>query len=498
MKEEKAMENILFIFTDQWRADCLSCHGHKVVKTPNLDKFAETSVDFTNSFTAVPLCTPARGSMFTGLYPHQSGVIDNCDVGGSGQEYLPNSAFTWLDAMVESGRATGHFGKWHLGYDWQTEDKNVEFELCRAEGDPEKHLTDAYIPFVTERGQLIPGLGERFVPENNGNKMPFYAVIDDVSDRLEYKVTQKALNFLDNHKEEPWCLTASFVGPHFPSTLPQKYLDMYPVEEMELPPSIGDNFANKPWFQTRNWWPSVATDDFDEENWKKTIAAYYGCVTMMDDLIGEILEKAKACSGGRKTRVIFTSDHGEMLGSHGKFDKHAYFYEEVVRTPLMYCEDLNGTQKGFVREDYCTTLDISQTFFELAGFQAKNGESLTPMLEESFEANKPEIAFGNYYKYNGHSFEVRYVRTPRYKYSFIPQDIDELYDLEHDPYELKNLSDMEEYQEIREELKALVIENMKVNGDYLLAALDGELPQAGKVFGLPYPELKLEYERVKK
>ncbi len=491
------MDNILFIFTDQWRADCLSAHGHRVVKTPNVDKLAEKSVDFLNSFTVCPLCTPARGSLFTGLYPHQSGVIDNCDVGGSFQEYLPNSAFTWLDAMVESGRKTGHFGKWHLGYDWQTEDKKVEFDICRMEGDPSKHLSPESIPFVTERGQLIAGLGERFVPEKDGNKLPFYAKIESVSERFEYKVTQKALNFLEENQGEPWCLTASFVGPHFPSTLPEPYFSMYPPEEMELPENFHDTFMNKPWHQIRNWWPSVATDDFTEENWKKTISAYYGCVTMMDDLIGEILEKAKACSGDRKTRVIFTSDHGEMLGAHAKFDKDAYFYEEVVRTPLVYCEDLNGNQSGFKRDEYCTTLDIAQTFFDLSGFKAKNGRSLTPLLDASYEVEEEKVAFGNYYKYNGHSFEIRYVKTPRYKYSFIPQDIDELYDLEHDPYELHNLSDREEYQEIKEELKARVLENMKATGDYLLERLETPLPQAGTLGTIPYPELKLEYERVR-
>ncbi|MFI3237725.1 MAG: sulfatase-like hydrolase/transferase [Lachnospiraceae bacterium] len=491
------MDNILFIFTDQWRADCLSCHGHPVVKTPHLDQLAEKSVDFTNSFTTVPLCTPARGCVFTGLYPHQSGVIDNCDVGVSFQEYLPNDAFTWMDAMVDSGRKVGHFGKWHLGYHWQTEDKNVDFDICRVEGNIHKHLDPNMKPFVTERGQLIDGRLERFLPEKDGNKLPFYGKIDSVEDRFEYKVVQKGLDFLEKNKEEPWCLTVSLVGPHFPSTLTQKYMDMYPPEDMVLPESFTDTYQNKPWYQSRNWWPTCATNDFDEMNWKKTISAYYGCVSMMDDLIGEVLAKAEACSGGRKTRVIFTSDHGEMLGNHAKFDKDATFYEDVVRTPLLYCEDLLGSQKGFSRDEYCTTLDLSQTFFDLAGYQAQNGRSMTPLLAESYKPDEEKIAFGNYYKYNGHSFEIRYVRTERYKYSFIPQDIDELYDLEKDPFEMTNLSDCEEYKDIKAQLKAMVIKSMEDSGDYLLAMLEEKLPEAGTIFSIPYPELKHDYKKEK-
>lgn len=480
------MDNVLFIFTDQWRADCLGFHGHPMVKTPNLDKLAENSVDFTNSYSICPLCTPARGSMFTGLYPHQSGVIDNVDVGATSQEYLPNEAYTWLDAMNDSGRKVGHFGKWHLGLDWQENKDDIDFDICRIESDREKHRTRIPNPAVTERGQLKPNRDPQFAKENNGNRLPFYGKINSIEDRFEYKVTRRALSFLEDNKDEPWCLTASLVGPHFPSVLPDEYFNMYNLDEIEIPASNDDKFINKPWFQSRKWWPSVVADDFDEMEWKKTIAAYYGCVTMMDELIGELLEKAKACSGGRKTRVIFTSDHGEMLGNHSRFDKSAYLYQDVIHTPLIVCGDLNGTQEGTENADFCNTLDIAQTFFSLAGKKALNGRDLTS------ERNDKKEVFTNYYKYNGHSFEIRGVTTDRYKYSYIPQDIDELYDLENDPYEMTNLSDVESYNQIRDELKAKVIENMKANGDYLLDIID-TLPQAGSINAPAYPAIKTDY-----
>ena len=181
-------DNILFIFTDQWRADCVGFHGNKIVKTPNLDNLAQYSVDFTNSYTVCPLCTPARGSIMTGLYPHQSGVIDNCDVGGSRQEYLPNSAFTWLDAMKDTGRRVGYFGKWHLGLDWQSTDKGVEFDICRIESDRVKHETRIPQPPVTERGQLKADEDLRKSKVSDDEYLPFYKKLDSIEERYEYKV----------------------------------------------------------------------------------------------------------------------------------------------------------------------------------------------------------------------------------------------------------------------------------------------------------------------
>lgn len=482
------MDNILFIFTDQWQFKALGHHGHSVVKTPNLDELAKKSVDFTNSYTVCPLCTPARGSIFTGLYPHQSGVIDNCDVGATSQGYLPKESYTWLDAMVESGRKVGYFGKWHLGHDWYPARPEIEFDIMRVEGDQENHKTRVPQAKVTERGQLNDANELKSVKKNQDMYPPFYGKLNSIEERYEHRVTKRSLEFLQEHQNSPWCLTVSLVGPHFPNLNPEPYYSMYDDVEIELPKNFNDRFINKPWFQNRRWWPSVMADEFDEAEWKKTTRAYYGSITMMDMLIGEVLQKAKECSNGRKTKIIFTADHGEMMGAHSRFDKAAYFYEEVLKTPLLICDDLNGEQLSTKKEVFCNTLDIAQTFFALADKKAENGRNLMEDLQDTKEV------FSNYYKYNGHSFEIRSIKTERYKYSFIPQDIDELYDLENDPHELVNLSDHKDYIKLKNELKAKVVKNMCSNGDYLLDILHN-LPPAGSLFKPEYPYLKLDYRR---
>ena len=403
----------------------------------------------------------------TGLYPHQSGIIDNCDVGASTQEYLPKSSITWLDRRQESGRKTGYFGKWHLGLDWQSKETGVEFDICRIESDRLKHETRIPEATVTERGQLKNMQDPRSAKKSD-DYVPFYKKLDSIEKRFEYKVTKKTMEFLEKNRDKPWCVTASLVGPHFPNSNPEPFYIMYDQVDIPMPKSMYDTFQNKPWYQSRKWWPSIDTEYFDEHEWEKTIRAYYGSISLMDYFIGQILEKAKECSGGRKTIVIFTSDHGEMLGNHGKFDKHAYCYEDVIRTPLLVCPDLKGEQEKNVCANNCNTLDIAQTFFELAGCKCKNGRSLFKISEDKKE--KKEDIYCNYYKYNGHSFEIRAIKEGNIKYSFIPQDIDELYDLSTDPNEMINLSD-----------------------DYLCDILDF-LPEAGTIGKPEYPALKKNYD----
>ena len=395
----------------------------------------------------------------TGLYPHQSGIIDNCDVGASTQEYLPKSSITWLDRRQESGRKTGYFGKWHLGLDWQSKETGVEFDICRIESDRLKHETRIPEATVTERGQLKNMQDPRSAKKSDDDYVPFYKKLDSIEKRFEYKVTKKTMEFLEKNRDKPWCVTASLVGPHFPNSNPEPFYIMYDQVDIPMPKSMYDTFQNKPWYQSRKWWPSIDTEYFDEHEWEKTIRAYYGSISLMDYFIGQILEK---------TIVIFTSDHGEMLGNHGKFDKHAYCYEDVIRTPLLVCPDLKGEQEKNVCANNCNTLDIAQTFFELAGCKCKNGRSLFKISEDKKE--KKEDIYCNYYKYNGHSFEIRAIKEGNIKYSFIPQDIDELYDLSTDPNEMINLSD-----------------------DYLCDILDF-LPEAGTIGKPEYPALKKNYD----
>ena len=155
---------------------------------------------------------------------------------------------------------------------------------------------------------------------------------------------------------------------------------------------------------------------------------------------------------------------------------------------------MNNCENGTKCDTYCNTLDIAQTFFDFAGTSCENGTSLDKICKKQISESEEQEIYSNYYKYNGHSFEIRMIKKGRYKYSFIPQDIDELYDLQNDPYEMKNLSDDFYYQGIKEELRKKVFKHMEETDDYLLEILE-KLPEAGTVGKPEYPKLKLDYSK---
>lgn len=461
-------KNILILLTDQWRAECFGFKGHPHVKTPNLDWLAARSDRFENSHTITPLCSPARGCLLTSLLPHQNGVCDNMRVGASVQQPLPDDNDTWLKAASRNGWKTGYFGKWHLG-EWNPEQYGVATDVFQHELAERKEA----FALANERGELKEDAIARKTAawkkdeRIDEGKLPYYGIRTNPEQAPDYIACQNAIEFVKQNAETPWCLTLSLRSPHFPLCVPEPFYSMYDPENIELPESFHDHFANKPWFQNRHWWPSMNTDSLTEEDWKKTTAAYYGMISYADDLCGKMLRAAMDNSGGRETLVLFTADHGEMMGCHSRFDKGAYFYEEVMRTPLLICENL-GKDAGFrSRDEYCSSQDIAATLFDAVQAQAPSGRSLLALLNGSSRASWPQEAFGAYHRYNGHSFEVRCISTPRYKYSYVPQDIDELYDLEKDPHEMVNVSDDLEYAQIKRDLKRRLFGWMRREGDYL-------------------------------
>ena len=474
------MNNVLFIMTDQWRYECFGYKGHPIVKTPNVDFIAGKSFVFENAHTITPLCSPARGCLMTGKLPHVNGVTDNYSTGYARQPVLSPDLYTFLDSARDNGFRTGYFGKWHLGVE-TLEGKGIA--VGAKDGFRKKDPPQGP---ATARGELLPGARQMYgaTKKHPGDNPPFYALADKIEDLREYRIKEETCAFLANgDKDKPWFAMASFPGPHFPHTIPEPYHSMYNYTKMPLPKSIGDRFLNKPWFQNRHWWPSMETDNLTDTDWQKTTAAYYGFISLVDDLIGELLQTARQNANGRGVTVVFCADHGEMLGNHSRFDKGGYFYEDVMRIPLLISEDIfadNAARRDIAQ--YCGIQDLSKTTFGLTGHPIPQGRDLLKLAKGNSTDNWPEVAYGAYYKYNGHTMEVRCIATPRYKYSFVPQDIDELYDLETDPLEMNNLSDRDEYADIKAELKEKVLAWMRENDDYLLDRLDN-LPPAGTIVG---------------
>jgi arylsulfatase A-like enzyme len=468
--------NVLFLLTDQWRHDALGFAGSELAHTPALDRLAAGATVFDRALTSTPLCSPARGCMMTGRWPHQTGMTDNIGVGATRQQPLGRERRTWLEAARDAGFRVGFYGKWHLGEDGPI--SRGAHGYSRAGFDRGRPPAGAGDAPATETGELRPDYVVPAAKVMPGGKPPFYGVIGGtIDDTPTGKTAAEAIGFLNTPDPAPWFLTVSFHGPHFPHLMPEPFASLIDPDRVPLPASMDDDFGGKPWFQGRTWWPYHDTSDLDEDDWRRTAAAYYGMIAMIDEAIGRVTDAACAAANGRPTTVVFTSDHGEMLGAHNRFDKGPYFYDEVMRVPLVI-RPTEGAASAR-RHEFVSPVDLGATLFGLAGERCEGtGRDLLSLIAGDSPDAWPDEAFGWYESYNGHSFELRSVRTPDHRYCFNPQDVDELYDLREDPNELTNLAGEPDHADIAAALRERVFDWMRREGDPLVDRWR-DLPSAG-------------------
>jgi arylsulfatase A-like enzyme len=259
----------------------------------------------------------------------------------------------------------------------------------------------------------------------------------------------------------------STYGPHFAHYVPRRYADLY----ADLPTRYPDNYCppfveeGKPKMQSKALWPCQNTRPLTEEDWRKTCQHYWAFCTHLDEQWGRVLALLDELGIAQDTVVAFGVDHGEMLGAHGNFDKGPYFYEEIMRIPLIVRDPLGRRPRnagGFVN-----LRDLFPTLISLAGAEGV----LTPEEEKrSYWSTDHEQTFTCYDGYQGREFKLRGIRTERWKYNWSPHDLCELYDLEDDPGERTNLIGAPACAEVQADLHARLMAWMQSEGDYLLCA----------------------------
>ncbi len=487
-----APRNILFILTDQWPHDSFGRMG-LAVPTPGTDALAESGTVFGNAFTTCPLCSPARGALLTARLPWRTGMRDNIGVGYSLQEPLRAEERTWIDAAVERGYHTGYYGKWHLGADGP-----IARGAHRFAGGFDRN-SKVYDPATSDHS--YPSMAERYDRQNDSlvsGIAPFFGRTEQREEDAEpFRLAASAREFMtewtSGERREPFFLTVSFHGPHFPHYMPERFADMADAlaPDITLPASLRDGFSGKPEHHGRPWWPSMDTSSLDEPAWRKAIAYSMAHIAFVDEAIGRILKDVDNLGLAGETTVVFTADHGDMRGAHNRFDKGAYFYDEVWRIPLTVRAPDAGRA---VRDEFVSLIDVGRTLFELAGAGPREGapfagRDLRPLIgSESAGDAWPERAYGAYDSYNGMSFAVRAVRDARWKFVWNPQAVDELYDLETDPHELANSIDDAAVAPERDRLREELFAWLSDSGDDLPREA-ASLPEAGTIIatGAPGP-----------
>jgi len=447
--------NILFIFTDQFRADALGVNGGWA-KTPNLDKIAKTGTNFTRCYTNSPVCMSARLSLATGRYPHNTNVWLNCST------TMPAETPTWMQAVKAAGYRTSVFGKTHL-YVHEGDLRDRE-PLLNAYGLDDRdeiggpgasswvmsHMTNQW----NEKG-LLETYRDDYNERVANKKYVARPSVLPFKENADVYVAERAIEYLEAYdRDEPWFCWVSFGGPHEPWDAPDNYTKLYnpddmpsPVKQVESDRKIPDGhlyerMANK-----------KSHPDFLPGEIGALRANYAGKVTLIDEQIGRIIKLVEERGELDNTVIVFTSDHGELNGDYGLIFKET-FLEGAARIPMIV--KIPGAEEGLVHQKPVELLDVGPTIVELAGGKLEHsqfGVSLVPAVQ-GWKTSTREDALS----------ELRgefMLATEFWKIALNKRgETYMLFDLKNDPDETHNLAGISEVWEIENNLKQRILERI--------------------------------------
>jgi arylsulfatase A-like enzyme len=391
--------NVLFIITDQQTAGALGCAGNPHVKTPNMDALAARGVRFTKSYSTNPVCCPARASFFTSRMPHELGILINANADLSKKD-VP----TMGELFQQAGYETAYAGKWHLQMPYPAyKQKPIHgFDVLPLAGKD-------------------PGTVDQ---EKEGKGLT-----------ADPNAADAAIHYLQKKHDKPFLLVASLLNPHdiceYGGDDCEALKALLPKDQNLLPPArpnMKDVDMLPPGLQKR-------VEPRSELEWRKYLCVYYRLVETVDAEIGRILAALEKSGRAKDTVVLYTSDHGEMMGSHGMRVK-SKLYEESVAVPLVVAPP--GVKGRVNSQHLVNTLDVMPTLLDYAGIAAPDsleGRSLRPLVEQRpVEWRDFVVSEANTY------FQARMVRTDRYKYILYSEDTpnEQFFDMVQDPGELKN------------------------------------------------------------
>ena len=482
MKSERK-PNIILIFTDQHRLSAVGCYGDTPCQTPNIDRLAREGVRFETAYTVCPVCSPARATIMTGLYPHSHGICSNVHNLGSSVHELTDRPELLSRRLQKAGYQCGYSGKWHLG--------TAQKRSFHAENRPSLPKDVGF------HGQNFPGHGgggfnypeyKEYLSENGFvhevyqikeapiRVMPYGVLSGPVESTVPYFLADNTIKMMDDFRrsDDPFFIWHNFWGPHGPYYSPREFYDLYAdVEIPEWPNYRWDaKNINAP-YQVKVH-PHV--DQLTWEDWTEGIRHYYAFTTLIDQQIGRIIHHLEQTGLIENTIIIFTADHGETLGSHGGLtDKGWHHFEEIQRIPFIIRMPGDGKRdketwghgeegKGdIVLREWVSTADVYPTILDMAGGDvdgsAIHGRSIMPILEGR-PSEWRDAVFVEFNGVNSLATSMMSVRKGNFKYGWNCSNWDELYDLEEDPYEMKNLMGDPSYSDKVREMRTLMADWM--------------------------------------
>lgn len=454
-------KNVLFLMTDQHRPSALSINGNTPAHTPNLDALARSGTRFDHAYCASPICVTSRASLLTGLWAHNHGANTN-------KSPWPYKHKTMAHYFNREGYITGLIGKMHF-VDAQTHgfDYHLDFNDWFQYLGPKTRLYAEAVGSRSGSGSGMPQIDELWqescdpwkgsVPPSGADITPLGGLSQlQEQDHFESFVTRESIHFLKNYtSDQPFFLIASYLKPHGPFTPAARLYHRFSADQMKLPDTWNKvNLATVPQ-QIRNRIdkPPITQEVADPENAKKRMALYYASLAQTDYNVGQMLRVLHEMGLEEDTIVVYTADHGEMLGSHGLWQK-TVFYEPAVGVPLIMRAP-GVTQAEKRSETPVSLVSVLPTLLDLCGVSEPSGldgESLVRDLREPERKRDTTV----YSEYGLHSRRPKaMIRTGDYKYmAYINDSPDQMFNLREDPQEMNNLATQPQYAQRGEEMKS--------------------------------------------
>ena len=424
--------NIVFLFSDEHTGTMMGNSGHPVVQTPNLDRLAQQSYTFDNAYCNSPICTPSRLSMLTGRYPHQ---IETWDLGA----ILDRKHKTWGNYLTKEDYETVLCGRTHfngtdrlLGFTNRLLDDLPRWR--NTKGNPPKRTADARRGSNSHVTECGPG--------------------DHEHTRYDRKVTDLAVDYLNGKAStkdnKPFLLYCGYMHPHFPLIAPPEYYSWYDPDTLDLPDTWNEPLETQhPVVQHLRWaWRNDIPPP--EEIVRCALACYYALVSSLDAQIGRILQAIDTTPLSENTVVIYTSDHGEMAGSHGIWQKQC-FYENAVKVPLMV--RLPSEETARIKQNV-SLVDVLPTLLEITELEKPSdlpGESLLEIAKHQV-VETTRTVFSEYH-HMGMMNAGFMLKQGDYKLCHYVGSQPQLFNVDNDPLENEDLASKPEHAEIRRELE---------------------------------------------
>ena len=441
--------NLLVIMADQITPFLLGAYGHDVVQTPNLNKLVAKGVRFDAAYTASPICVPARASLLTGRHCSMIGCYDNGDA-------FPSLTPTFAHYLTIAGYEAILGGKMHfIGPD-------------QLHGFKQRLTTDIYPSSYDWTYDVLPEdaltVPFDFPSQYQGDGVgPGWALELQFDEETEYR----GLEYIRRKHEKPFCLVTSFTSPHPPFIAPKEFWNQYNNAEIETPDFPDDmDSTYSDMDRAINRWHGV--DKFQEVVSRESIArmrqGYYALLSYVDAKVGRLIDALEQQGLYEDTVIVFTGDHGDMLGEKGMIQKRS-FYEWSARIPIIISGPGIPTNKQI--DTPVSLIDILPTLLDLANVSDESrlpieGRSLVPLMDGT-EDGSDRLAISEYHA-EGPFRACFMVRKDQYKYVFIENAKPQLFDLIEDPGEWNNLAGQSQTKAIEDELNAIIVKQFDTAG----------------------------------